>query len=544
MFPRTRRIERVRSQIAAKRRRRRQKKKCKKKKSTSKRRNNDSLNSNLPFNVQNGVPQLHLFDLPGYYSPIEDEDYVDGEILIRRAPNHNDVGIMRRLARKKTLIIPPTNVPTSSDVLSSILDIQTQFFAKSTSFSLDKNGKFQISCNNNYINLNNINKPIGKQTPNTNNEVNSNVENHSQPTSTVETTTNSNSNSLQENSQNNDCTQHNLCENNERNNDSGSDIDIYSDIETVSTSKVEENSPKQPQQLTSDDENNDSELDMVIDTEKVEETTVSSTTKVDLPTSTTTVVINKDKSDDEELDTEDGCPNFNIYSKESINMAKNTDIGLELNENQVGEISSSPNTTKNEQKISSGLYSDSEDENIVKKDLKSFEISDLRNMTEDIVSEEERSYTPCLDERINNNNRQGLEGLDTEMISDEDRNDFDESHELKTNNDGDALEINAKESEIEFTRPEDFEEGEIVDKLKAKKQEAENKKEEKEEKKQKANKENNNGSQNKESSFKKLSKSNKERNYRERSKSQPKEKPVKKRKRNVKKLNVTMCVQF
>ncbi|KAJ8915230.1 hypothetical protein NQ315_015453 [Exocentrus adspersus] len=115
--------------------------------------------------------------------------------------------------------------------------------------------------------------------------------------------------------------------------------------------------------------------------------------------------------------------------------------------------------------ILGGLYSDSDDEDVVRKGAATgpFAIADINHMTEDI-SEEERSYTPCLDER---GQRQGLEGLDTEMISDEDRNDFDESHELKTVSDGgDALEINAKESELDFTRPEDYEEGEIVDKNK------------------------------------------------------------------------------
>ncbi|XP_018565103.1 serine/arginine repetitive matrix protein 2 [Anoplophora glabripennis] len=189
--------------------------------------------------------------------------------------------------------------------------------------------------------------------------------------------------------------------------------------------------------------------------------------------------------------------------------------------------------------ILGGLYSDSEDESMVKKDGSSFAISDINHMTEDI-SEEERSYTPCLDER---GNRQGLEGLDTELISDEDRNDFDESHELKTVSDGDALEINAKESELDFTRPEDYEEGEIVDKNKGakKSEEAEKKKvkgktsaeeskdgkkpKKKEKEKQPAdsdkggNKENE--GQNKEASFKKLSKNSKERNYRDKDADRP-----------------------
>lgn len=184
--------------------------------------------------------------------------------------------------------------------------------------------------------------------------------------------------------------------------------------------------------------------------------------------------------------------------------------------------------------ILGGLYSDSEDESMVKKDGNSFAISDINHMTEDI-SEEERSYTPCLDER---GNRQGLEGLDTEMISDEDRNDFDESHELKTVSDGDALEINAKESELDFTRPEDYEEGEIVDKNKAAKKLEEAEKENKKVK-SKVNEEGKDGKKikkkekekpigdsekggnkeneghNKEASFKKLSKNNKERNYRD-----------------------------
>lgn len=145
------------------------------------------------------------------------------------------------------------------------------------------------------------------------------------------------------------------------------------------------------------------------------------------------------------------------------------------------------------------------------------DLGDIRNMTEDI-SEEERSYTPCLDEK--ESVKEGLEGLDTEMISDEEKNDFDESHELKTVSDGDALEINAKESELDFTKPEDYEEGEIVDKLKAKKAEESAAKVDKEQGPEKVetetaqqNKENE--SNNADANFKKISKSNKERHYRD-----------------------------
>lgn len=115
-----------------------------------------------------------------------------------------------------------------------------------------------------------------------------------------------------------------------------------------------------------------------------------------------------------------------------------------------------------------------------------------------------------------------MEGLDTEMISDDDRNDFDESHELKTASEGDALEINAKESELDFTKPEDYEEGEIVDKSKNKKSPTEetNPPEEIEKevvKEEEPKEEDNNNKEQTETvqaSFKKLSKSNKERNYR------------------------------
>lgn len=348
---------------------------------------------------------------------------------------------------------------------------------------------------------------------------------------------------------------------------------------------------------------------------------------------------NPDDEDEDDNISEDGCPNFSIYSTESINLAKTTDLELlsensntnELNKDQVAcsEVSSTPlnledsnhpeeipkeaeeippltEEKQDEENISAepstlaeseaneensppkkakhtsggGLYSDSEDE--VRIDIpKPFGIGDIRNMTEDI-SEEERSYTPCLDEK-ETPYKEGLDGLDTEMISDEDRNDFDESHELKTVSDGDALEINAKESELDFTKPEDYEEGEIIDKARpkakktdeppieaktkepeakkkepeAKKKESEPKKKESEPKKSKKkekdkdkekekdedkdkekedddrNKENEN--QNKDSSFKKLSKSNKDRNYRDKDKARSRSKSKDKKDKDSKK---------
>lgn len=281
-----------------------------------------------------------------------------------------------------------------------------------------------------------------------------------------------------------------------------------------------------------------------------------------------------DNPDDD--DSDDGCPNFSIYSRESKSVALTTDITIlsagEVPTENINSISDDVDPITDEstslpdspqrvtvektgsdprlQKVSTeswnlgGLYSDSEDETIVKK-KNSFVIADIKDMTEDILSEEDRSYTPVLDERADKS-REGLEGLDTEMISDDDRNDFDESHELKTISDGDALEINAKESELEFTRPEDFEEGEIVDKNKEKaaeqsggtperkpkkdKPKNEKKSDGKKKKKEKVKEKEGppvEASANKENvgkeTFKKLTKSTKERNYRDKDKDRSKE---------------------
>ncbi|KAF7278248.1 hypothetical protein GWI33_008604 [Rhynchophorus ferrugineus] len=300
---------------------------------------------------------------------------------------------------------------------------------------------------------------------------------------------------------------------------------------------------------------------------------------------------------DEDEDSNDRCPNFSIYSRTSKSVALTTDITLNssnsIKESSISGSSSQSESITNVSKIENAtvsselnsvtieplvekinvsntsttespekepqkttswntgtLYSDSEDESIVKKNTNSFGISDIKDMTEDILSEEERSYTPLLDEN-NDKHREGLEGLDTELISDEDRNDFDESHELKTISDGDALEINAKESELDFTRPEEFEEGEIIDKNKDKtsaeqevsapektkdnekaedKDKSDKKDDSKKKKKIKSKDKDTNGidkngnkeNENKQSAFKKLSKTNKDRNYRDKDKSKNK----------------------
>nr|XP_023012736.1 serine/arginine repetitive matrix protein 2 isoform X1 [Leptinotarsa decemlineata] len=823
---------------------------------------------------QAGIPTLHLFgqnnDLD-YFSG-DEEDYSPGsQLLARRAPNQSDVSAMRRTMRRKTMVTLPETVSSSTDLLDSILSSQEQFHSRNASFSVDSSGRFKIEntsknyvdvtkerasakeapyYNNNrnynnsnrwYNNRNQNNRYNNRQSNYYSNNQNSNY--YSEPSSSMGYS--GNRPRGEENNYPQDYTQRTLCASSDIDNqyqepeerdenaagtskpNSESELDIYSDIETVSTSKADESYMRPPSppiisntsntpNTCTDDDNNDSEPDMVIDDEKVqeqetvvdkrEETAVTSTVDYSNdveppaefydPNSYSTEIQSgavqssnldyiknygydeeEDDTDDgcpnsniyskeamesnaveEDVDSDDGCPNFSIYSKESKSVAMRTEISLPVGsaeqDNQVGEISSSPNvaevsvkqnedqqqgsasyepectydpeniyeqddegeeksdqvdkpeerveeetydpakcfdeeesndgnksydpeqtydpekiyednsnsvkvgddensnagkeydpekcydpekeisddnsqatddvntagnrydpsvpfdgdinddhhesdndsvvrksaeqyqeaveafnkeyrksdvtsetnndnleegeleksnaddevlqTTLRKPKIkggiTGGLYSDSEDENVVRKDDSKFAMSDINDMTEDI-SEEERSYTPCLDEK---SHRAGLEGLDTELISDEDRNDFDESHELKTVSDGDALEINAKESELDFTRPEDYEEGEIVDKNKEKtleeepepeieaeaETEAPKKKEEgvKEAKKPKkkdkeksatdkdkdkdksGNKEN--IGVNKEQAFKKLSKNNKERNYR------------------------------
>lgn len=659
--------------------------------------NNNGL-SNQRY--QAGIPTLHLFgqrDEIDYFSG-PDEDIGGPDYLVRRRARHSDVVLFRRAARRKGVVMPhiPAASTATTDVLGSILNSQNQFFSKNATFSVDTStGKFKVDKKPDLKNSDGLAKetPYGGNNRNNdrrNNQPYSNPsyqgnsynpydnygpsstsENYNRSYSTSQANTSGTGGSYEQDMPQ-DYTQSTLSsydrdldsENNSQNNEQGedSDIDIYSDIEeSVSTSKIEEDNSMRPLNLAAppplpnvgsdlENENNDSENEMVIDTEKMatptqdeeeevkeeaavtssEDTVANSNTPpeppVDLHSTTEAVQSSFNRSREEEDDEdEDGCPNFNIYSTESINLAKNTDISLNPDQNnQV--VSSTPlpeppippadltgdfdmydpegmydpeaayNSGKEseppteevydpekvfdtpedscipekvedqesekkekseylvvagedclekvtekverdppKQEISApdvvkskkpnALYSDSEDEEVVKIQ-NSFIVGDISTMTED-VSEEERSYTPCLDEKAENRSK-SLDDLGTEMISDDEKNDFDESHEHKTASEGDALEINAKESEIDMIRPEDYEEGEIVDKNKAKKdklEEKDNKEVPKPDKidndKNKSNKKSEKRTEQKEKqeSFKKLSKSNKERNYRDKERS-------------------------
>ncbi|XP_045460532.1 PHD and RING finger domain-containing protein 1 [Harmonia axyridis] len=673
-------------------------------------------------------------------------------LLRRRAHHGDVALFRRQARRKGVALPQISSVPTPSstlDLLGSIMNSQSQLFSKDVKLSVDNSGKLKIenthkntaNTNNNKPDLKNFDDKT-KKTPfggnNRNNERRNNQQPYTNPpyqgssyypydnyaSSTSESfrsysnsqgnRTNSSGGGGYDQDMPQDYTQSTLSsydrdvdsENSQRNEQSeDSDIDIYSDIEeSVSTTKIEEEGALKPLNLAPsvvpdavtvsnngsdfDNENNDSEDEMVIDTEKVEtptqdeeedavkeETAVSSSedtvvtsnvppeTAVGLHSTSDNqpdgVESTFDRSrEEEDDDDEDGCPNFNIYSTESINLAKNTDISLnpeennqvvsstplpeppkpppgllfgnddvfdteegtydpeaaynsekeseappeevydpervydtpedtleqesknesdcerkEESSNEIPENSEIPpvesveddssvsapaemkeqtddieeqqaeetddieeqqaeqtppvNVKESKPKNTNALYSDSEDEEIVKISQNSFIVGDISTLTED-VSEEERSYTPCLDEKATDRSK-ALEDLGTEMISDDEKNDFDESHEHKTASEGDALEINAKESEIDMIRPEDYEEGEIVDKSKAKKGKQEEKSNENDKRaaspkpdkvdsdKNKNNKKSDkkNDSREKQESFKKLSKSNKERNYRD-----------------------------
>ncbi|KAF5298966.1 hypothetical protein FQR65_LT09515 [Abscondita terminalis] len=609
-----------------------------------------------PQRIQAGIPSLDLFgrrDELDYFSESDADIEAQGvNIIIGRRPNRSDASVLRRANRNKAAILSQQNPAASVDLLGSILDNQTKLHSRNSIISVRSDGTLKIDVNKKVPS----DKPVVirnqklkiRQTPTepntshggTANTSNSNSNQYkgestytnyesSLPTSTVGCSDNSENNRFGGNDDRDspqDYSLHNLRDSlphkekntKEKNQDnvndedyaggsSESELDIYSDIETVSTSKVEDINVKCPSpassqvasimNLNTPDDDNESDTDLVIDTEKTdpdkydpeaafesdenekEETVTSTSESVTVTTKhsdfshsdqnaeiqSETVQssneslsenktlehraddLNDDHDDLDEADElEDDCPNFNIYSSESINLAKTTDANIILSTSENETIISNDNLQPTEKeseppsatvskpviknkKSNLGLYSDSEDETVVKfTPQKPFGIGDISNMTEDI-SEEERSFTPCLDEK--EPIREGLEGLDTEMISDDDKNDFEESQEqeLKTVSDGDALEINAKESELDFSRPEECEEGEIVDKLKSKTDEVANAVEEVSPIIDSPEKDNNkeNEDLNKEPIFKKLSKSNKDRNYRdkdnkERSKSKDK----------------------
>ncbi|XP_041980354.1 PHD and RING finger domain-containing protein 1 [Aricia agestis] len=154
------------------------------------------------------------------------------------------------------------------------------------------------------------------------------------------------------------------------------------------------------------------------------------------------------------------------------------------------------------------------------------EIDNVEKMTESISeTEDERSYTPCLDENkstkdasFENDKDKGLEGLDTEMISE------DEGNEMFSENEG-APSVASRRSPVR--PPAESEEGEIPEKKKERRRSGSREDSGKKKKKKESKKEGKDRSKSKKKggdvAFKKLSRSGKERNYRDRDKDDKKD---------------------
>lgn len=246
-----------------------------------------------------GIPTLHLFgrsDEIDYFSISDDGESGSGGgvgVLFRRRPNRNDTNVLRSQMRRKRVSIQPSALPSSDDLLTSILESQTKLHSKNSVLSLNKDGTLKVENNNNRINVNNNNTVRYRQTPmqpNGNNEndrrnpTNSFSDDRNtsyntfiptQSTSSVIRSTSENSD-FQERPH--DYSQNALCDlyysseekdkkdkdksgdncdlisgdNTPKSNVSGgggggnsdSEFDIYSDIETVSTSKMDDQEMK------------------------------------------------------------------------------------------------------------------------------------------------------------------------------------------------------------------------------------------------------------------------------------------------------------
>ncbi|XP_050348273.1 PHD and RING finger domain-containing protein 1 isoform X2 [Nymphalis io] len=215
---------------------------------------------------------------------------------------------------------------------------------------------------------------------------------------------------------------------------------------------------------------------------------------------------------------------------DTVNENKNDDNKCEyIRSNTNTSLEKSEDSPKNKDESDEESHSDVDDVPIIfteqspKLDVEVARVDDnVEKMTESISeTEDERSYTPCLDENKSNKDAsfetekdKGLEGLDTEMISEE------EGNEMFSENERAASDISrASPPRV----PPENEEGEIADKKKEGKKvslrdEGAKKKKKKESKKD--TKEKSKSRKKSEISFKKLSKSGKERNYRERDKNE------------------------
>lgn len=206
-----------------------------------------------------------------YFSNSEG-DYDESDVIIRRRPNLSDAALMRRRARRKAITVPTRSIASTTDLLSSILDSQTKLHSRNSVLSVSKDGTLQVGMmngDNNRVNVNTNNVRYRQMpsyqngtpsdsTTSTNNHGSTNSSPNYRsyiPTSTVSTSSGTGSVSGDADFEGpHDYSQSTMfaLENREREekskeednpksgNNSDSEVDIYSDIETVSTSKVDE----------------------------------------------------------------------------------------------------------------------------------------------------------------------------------------------------------------------------------------------------------------------------------------------------------------
>ncbi|VVC88083.1 unnamed protein product [Leptidea sinapis] len=206
----------------------------------------------------------------------------------------------------------------------------------------------------------------------------------------------------------------------------------------------------------------------------------------------------------------------NDISKDDKSEAKDDH---EINEANTGEVLNQDSQEISDSEICLNL-------DLPKKSDENNEIEDnLEKMTESISeTEDERSYTPCLDENKPKDNSfdtdkdKGIEGLDTEMISE------DEGNELFSESERPASAASRVTSPP--PAPEVHDDVEVPEKKKSerKKEGRDEVKKKKKKDSKKEGKEKNKSKKKGEVAFKKLSKSGKERNYREREKDDKKNK--------------------
>lgn len=242
-----------------------------------------------------GIPTLHLFgqqDEIDYFSESDGEVDGGGGVLISRRPNRNDVSALRNQMRRKMVSVPSAAQATPDDLLGSILESQTKLYSKNAVLSLNADGSLKVdtSDTSERVNLNNNNIVKYRKAPMQPNEANgsdgrnaitsftsetnSTYGNYTSAVSSATSSVIANASGNSSFEQPHDYSQVTACdayrgedqerkdkksEDNSKNCDSisgdntpkstasahsDSELDIYSDIETVSTSKIEEQDAK------------------------------------------------------------------------------------------------------------------------------------------------------------------------------------------------------------------------------------------------------------------------------------------------------------